>query len=980
MTNKNAFVGGVLITVLGLGGCGGQQPSQVAQATGGVKPLPAPSSVATPVAVSPATLPARDYGAEKARVITSSDEIVSMLDNGAVVIAKRVAGSPVLAVRGYVGTGGVYEGKWLGGGLSHLLEHLVAGGSSQRRTEAENRSLLQKIGNNSNAYTSADHTAYFINTTPQNLDDAVDLLTGWMLGATITPDEFAREYQVVQRELEMGRGEPSRQFYYLMAMNRYRVSPARVPVIGYQEVIQGLSRDDVYSYYRSAYQPSNMVFVVAGDLEPQQMLRSFQKYLKATPPGRVFEHNIAQEPEVLTPRTVVATAPKIGQAKVSLEFPTVKLDDPDLYALDLLASVLSDGEGSLLVRELRDEQKLVTGIDASSATPSYVQGSFAVTMQASPEKVQQATQAVVKLLEDLKQNPIDPELIERAKTQMRVGLLKGRQTAAEIGAAMATDYMTTGDAHFSDKYLQRILKVSAGDMQAVAKKYFDPSRLVSTIMLPSEYAKDLPRAEQLIRASATQATTAPAAATAAVRRTVLDNGTILLVKRVPTSDLVSVRMYAMGGLTAENEKNNGIGNMSMRLLSRGTQTRSAQQIAEFFDSVGANLEAGCGNNTWFWSVECVKDDLDKTMDVFSDLVLHPAFPDAEPAREVETVRQRILAGIASQDADWTSQAMRYFRARYFGPSDSPYRFPVIGTAATVKALSPDDLRAWYQQKILASRRVLAIYGNVDEAQAQALAAKYLGGGEKIISSAAPALPVAAPTTQVADLTPQVEVTRVEVQKTQQPLAGVIIGYDSASVVGEEATYPITVADTLVSGYGYPTGYLHETLRGQGLVYVVQAQNWPGRSEKTPGTFFVYAGCSPEKVNQVVDLILLNIARLQGSDTDIQLDWFDRARQLTITDEAMANETVAEQTATAALDELWGLGYKHHDQFASKIDAVKLQEVRALARQRLRRCVITISTPAPELVKQAQGTRQYTSFPTVDLTPRGVAHDMPAGGK
>src|SRR5262245_35661912 len=83
-------------------------------------------------------------GAEMFRLVNEQDEIVAGLRNGLVVIVKRVD-SPVLAVRGYVYTGGVYEGQWLGGGLSHLLEHLVAGGSSQRRTEAENRNLLQQI-------------------------------------------------------------------------------------------------------------------------------------------------------------------------------------------------------------------------------------------------------------------------------------------------------------------------------------------------------------------------------------------------------------------------------------------------------------------------------------------------------------------------------------------------------------------------------------------------------------------------------------------------------------------------------------------------------------------------------------------------------------------------------------------------------------------------------------------------------------------
>ena len=251
-------------------------------------------SASTPTA----TESSEDYGAESFRLISQPDEIVSVLKNGLTVITKRVP-SPVVSVRGYVFTGGVYEGKWLGGGLSHLLEHLVAGGSNERRTEAENRNLLQAIGNNSNAYTSEDHTAFFINTTPEHLDEATDLLTGWLFGALITPDEYKREYQVVQRELEMGKGEPDRQFYYLSTMNRYVTSPARVPVIGYQEVIQGLSRDDVFSYYKQAYVPENMVFSISGDLDPEAMLKAVQKYVGDVKPGRVFSHDIAGEPPVL---------------------------------------------------------------------------------------------------------------------------------------------------------------------------------------------------------------------------------------------------------------------------------------------------------------------------------------------------------------------------------------------------------------------------------------------------------------------------------------------------------------------------------------------------------------------------------------------------------------------------------------------------------------------------------------------------------
>ena len=120
-----------------------------------------------------------------------------------------------------------------------LAENVGGRFEVERRSEAENRNLLQQIGNNSNAYTTEDRTAFFVNTTPPHLDQAVDLVTGWLLGAKITVPEYRREYQVVQRELEMGKGEPDREFYYIADMNRYHVSPARVPVIGTRPTRRG---------------------------------------------------------------------------------------------------------------------------------------------------------------------------------------------------------------------------------------------------------------------------------------------------------------------------------------------------------------------------------------------------------------------------------------------------------------------------------------------------------------------------------------------------------------------------------------------------------------------------------------------------------------------------------------------------------------------------------------------------------------------
>jgi zinc protease len=180
---------------------------------------------------------------------------------------------------------------------------------------------------------------------------------------------------------------------------------------------------------------------------------------------------------------------------------------------------------------------------------------------------------------------------------------------------------------------------------------------------------------------------------------------------------------------------------------------------------------------------------------------------------------------------------------------------------------------------------------------------------------------------------------------------------------------------MTSGFGYPTGYLHETLRGRGLVYEVHAISRPGVSKELPGTFLAYAGCDPSKVNEVVDLMLENIARVQGTAQDMDESWFGRSKQLAVTTDAMDNETPAEQASTAALDELYGMGYDYHDKFGQRINAVTLDQVRGVAKDRLIKCIVTVSTPAPQLLKTKAETRTYDKFEPVDLTPKGVQHDV-----
>src|SRR5215467_7621335 len=189
------------------------------------------------------------------------------LDNGLTVLIEENHANPVVSVEVFVRTGSMYEQEYLGSGISHFFEHLIHGGTTSTRSAAESRRLLEAIGNNTNAYTTLDHTAYYINTTAEHWRTALELLADWMFHSRLTPAEFEREKGVVQRELEQDLDNPEQMLAQTAMETRFQVHPIRYPVIGYKELVQKVARDDLVTYYQRMYTPNNMLLVVVGDVQ-----------------------------------------------------------------------------------------------------------------------------------------------------------------------------------------------------------------------------------------------------------------------------------------------------------------------------------------------------------------------------------------------------------------------------------------------------------------------------------------------------------------------------------------------------------------------------------------------------------------------------------------------------------------------------------------------------------------------------------------
>ncbi len=177
---------------------------------------------------------------------TFADEntLVRTMDNGLMVVVREHHAAPVVTMSVIVKTGPIYEDEYYGKGISHYLEHLVSGGPTDKRTEEETEIEIDMIGGQTNAYTSANHTYYYISTAAEYFGEALDIVSGYVTGVKINDFIFQREKKVVEKEIKMGEDEPGRVLLKLYNETAFVKSAVNVPNIGYRDLVKSVTFDD----------------------------------------------------------------------------------------------------------------------------------------------------------------------------------------------------------------------------------------------------------------------------------------------------------------------------------------------------------------------------------------------------------------------------------------------------------------------------------------------------------------------------------------------------------------------------------------------------------------------------------------------------------------------------------------------------------------------------------------------------------------
>lgn len=838
---------------------------------------------------------------------------LATLSNGLTVIVQENHVAPVATVRCFVkNTGSAYEGRHLGAGLSHVLEHVVAGGSTSRRNEKEIEQIVDRFGGATNAFTSSNMTAYFIDCPAKDVSTCIELVADEMQRIVFEPSEFERELKVIRRELSDGEANRGRVQWKLLGQTIYTTHPVRHPVIGYLDVLNSTTNQAIIDFYRERYVPNNQVFVVVGDVDTEQVLAEVAKQFADTKRGPETPVAMPDEPEQLAPREAIHEMDG-STFDVAVAWPTVKLSHRDLYALDVAAYILSEGDSSRLVRRLKYDEQLALAIRSASYTPFFVRGWFGVFAVAPPDRWEKLSEEMLDEVYKLRDELVSQEELEKAKKQKAAELVFGQQTVQQMADSLGRSYVSTGDPLFDEQYVKGIEQVTAEQIRDVARKYFKPERLNRVVIappggIPKALAEDEAKTESKVKAVK------------------MPNGLRVLVRRVSHLPMVNIQAYIVGGCLVDTPETAGRSSLVAAMLDKGTAKLSAQEIASYFDSIGGRIGFTAGRSTLYGSATVLRDDFPKAAAIFADCFIQPAFPENEFAK----VKNLTLGTIERRRDDPRQEISEFFYDNL--PADSPYHVSQGGKKETVEPLTVEDLRKVHHELFVPENMLVTVFGDIDPDEALKILAEKFG---KLPKSSG-FVPIS------FDRDNAIPETIDRHLQTGKPTGMIMMGYRGVSLRNEKEYAAMVLLDAITSGYSYPGGWLHNELRGEGLVYYVHASQLTGPA---PGYFVVLSQVAPDKIQEVVARIEKNLDKAKaGEITDEE---FERSKEMVIALHAQQNTTISGQAQQAALDELYGLGYDYDKSFDHRISAVTKDDVVAVANKYLKNHVLVTSSPEAE---------------------------------
>ncbi|HET9803608.1 MAG TPA: pitrilysin family protein, partial [Candidatus Acidoferrum sp.] len=575
---------------------------------------------------------------------------------------------------------------------------------------------MERIGaTDLNGTTNSDRTNYFENVPTSALDLTLWLESdrmGHLLGAF---DEKTLTLQrgVVQNEKRQGENQPYGVTRQLITQNTYPAGhPYSWTTIGEMKDLDAASMDDVKEWFRTYYGPSNVVLVLAGDIDLKTAKEKVQKYYGDIPSGPPVAHQSAWIAKMTgTHRQKVQD--RVPQARIYKIWNVPQYGSAEADYLDLVSDVLSSGKTSRFYKRLVYDDQIATDANAFVGL-SEIGGQF--RLQATARPGQDLKQVEKELDEELarfmKDGPTDEELA-RVKSQYEANFIRGIERIGGFGGksdrlAQSQVYLGSPDAY--KNALKRVREATADDLKAAANKWLSDGVYILEVTPFPDYKADSAGAD---RSKAPVPGAPPELKLPKLQRSTLSNGLKVILAERHEVPLVNFTLVLDAGYAADQLAAPGMSNMTMSQLTSGTKTLDALQISDKMELLGAQISAGSNLDLSLVHLSSLKSKLDDSLALYADVILSPSFPKTDFERQ----QKLVLAGIKREENSPTAAALRIMPGLLYG-TDHAYGNPLTGsgTAASVSKMTREDLVKFHDAWFKPNNATLVIVGDTTLAE------------------------------------------------------------------------------------------------------------------------------------------------------------------------------------------------------------------------------------------------------------------------
>ncbi|MAT58335.1 MAG: peptidase M16 [Ignavibacteriae bacterium] len=631
------------------------------------------------------------------------------LDNGLTLIVHEDHKAPIVAVNVWYHVGSKNEkiGKT---GFAHLFEHLMFNGSEN--FDDDYFQALERVGaTDLNGTTSNDRTNYFQNVPISAVDLALWMESdrmGHLLGA-VTQAKLDEQRGVVQNEKRQGENEPYAVAYELITKGTYPVGhPYSWTVIGSMEDLDAASLEDVHEWFKTYYGAANAVLVVAGDITPEIAKEKVEKYfgdIPAGPPIAKFDTWIAKMEG--SKRQIAQD--RVPQARIYKVWNVPEWGNKELAYLDLASDVLASGKSSRLYKRLVYEDQIATDVSAYYS-PGEIGSQFNIQATAKPggnlAEVEKAIDEV--LAQFLAEGPTKEEL-ERVKTKHVANFVRGIERIGGFGGKsdiLAQSQVFGGNPEHYKKYLNYIGLSTIEDIKKASQKWLSDGVYILEVHPYPNYKEALVGAD---RSKLPETETAPDVAFPKVEKAALSNGMKILLAERKSVPVVNFNLQVNAGFASDQFSLPGTAGLAMAMLDEGTKTMQSLEISEKLDNLGATLGSGSNLDMSTVVMSALKDRLDESLKLYSDVILNPSFPEGE----IERLKKERTAQIQQEKSSPIQMGLRTFPALIYG-KDHAYGLPFSGSGFenTILKITRDDLVKFHETWFKPNNATLVVTGDI----------------------------------------------------------------------------------------------------------------------------------------------------------------------------------------------------------------------------------------------------------------------------